>query len=109
MINQQNNYFSVIFYRSTLTIREYKMKERKGVTIYFNDSTKLVIEYPALPQNGYDIVTKMKETLDNKHFIVEADGAMLYIPVDNIKYLQIYPAPEKLPTYAITGASIIES
>lgn len=85
------------------------MKALKGVTIYFNDGTKLVIEYPAQPQNGYDIITKMKETLENKHFLVEANGAMLYIPVNNIKYLQVYPSPEKLPPYAIQGASIVES
>ncbi len=85
------------------------MKALKGVTIYFNDGTKLVIEYPAQPQNGYDIITKMKETLEQKHFLVEANGALLYIPVENIKYLQAYPAPDKLPSYAILGASIIEN
>jgi len=85
------------------------MKELKGVTIYFNDGSKLVIEYPTQPENGYDIVAKMKEKIENRHFLVEANGALLYIPVDNIKYLQVYPAPEKLPSYAISGATIIET
>ncbi len=85
------------------------MKEMKGVTIYFNDDTKLVIEYPKQFDNDYDIVTKMNELLENKYFLIEADGSMLFIPVDNIKYLQVYPAPEKLPAYAVLGASIIDT
>jgi len=85
------------------------MKELKGVTIYFNDGSKLVIEYPAQPENGYDIVAKIKEKMENRHFLVEANGALLYIPVDNIKYLQVYPAPDKLPSYAVSGATIIDT
>ncbi|RDH84637.1 MAG: hypothetical protein DIZ80_03980 [endosymbiont of Galathealinum brachiosum] len=84
------------------------MKEVKGVTIYFNDGTKLVIEYPKQDVNEYDMVTKLNEMLDSRHFLVESNGAMLFIPVDNIKYLQVYPAPEKLPPNTITGATILE-
>jgi len=84
------------------------MEEVRGVTIYFNDGTKLVIQHPKQAKNEYDMVTKMKELLENKHFLVEVNGSMLFIPVDNIKYLQVYPAPEKLPSYAVLGADIID-
>lgn len=49
----------------------------------------------------------MKEILENNFFLIEADGAMVYIPVTNIKYMQVYPAPDKLPAYTVRGASII--
>ena len=84
------------------------MKELKGVTIYFNDGTKLVIEYPKQASNDYDMLTKLNEMLDSQHFLVESNGAMLFIPVNNIKYLQVYPAPEKLPAHTIKGASIVD-
>jgi len=84
------------------------MQETKGVTIYFNDGTKLVIEYPKQATNDYDMLTKLNEMLESKHFLVESNGAMLFIPVDNIKYLQVYPAPEKMPAHTIIGASIID-
>jgi len=80
----------------------------KGVTIYFNDGTKLVIEYPKQDTNEYDMVSKLNEMLAEKHFLIEADGAMLFIPVDNIKYLQVYPAPEKLPAHTISHATIVD-
>lgn len=85
------------------------MADIRGVTIFFNDGTKLVIEHPKQIKNEYDMVTKMNELLEHKHFLIEADGAMLFIPVNNIKYLQVYPAPEKLPAYAVRGATIIDT
>ncbi len=84
------------------------MPATKGVTIYFNDGTKLVIEYPQPDVDEYNILSKLNETLENRHFLVEVDGAMLFIPVDNIKYLQVYPAPEKMPAQTILGAKIID-
>jgi hypothetical protein len=37
--------------------------------------------------------------------VVEADGALVLIPFENVKYLQVYPAPKKLPGGVIRGAS----
>ncbi|VAW66954.1 hypothetical protein MNBD_GAMMA09-1434 [hydrothermal vent metagenome] len=85
------------------------MNKKRGLTIYFNDGSKLLLDYPVQSENEYDIITKMKEVLENKFFLMEADGSMLYIPVDNIKYMQVYPAPEKLPAFTIRGASIIDT
>ena len=85
------------------------MDTPRGVTIFFNDGSKMVVEYPKQAKNDYEIVTRMNELLEHKHFLIEAGGAMLFIPVDNIKYLQVYPSPEKLPSYTIRGATIINS
>ena len=35
------------------------MEEVRGVTIYFNDGTKLVIQHPKQAKNEYDLVEKM--------------------------------------------------
>jgi hypothetical protein len=37
--------------------------------------------------------------------VLEAEGALIVIPFENIRYLQVYPVPKKLPSYAIKGAS----
>jgi hypothetical protein len=50
-------------------------------------------------------VIKLKEALSARHLIVEVDGALLIIPFENIKYVQAYPAPAKLPENAIRAAS----
>lgn len=84
------------------------MSASKGVTIFFNDGTKLVIEYPHQETDDYNMLSRLNEMLDSKHFLIEADGSMLFIPVNNIKYFQVYPAPEKLPAQTILGASIVD-
>jgi len=44
------------------------MNKTRGITIYFNDGSKLLLESPEQTQNDYDIVTKMKEILENNFF-----------------------------------------
>ncbi len=44
------------------------------------------------------------EALESRHVLVEAEGALIVIPFENIKCLQLYPAPKKLPQNAIRGA-----
>jgi len=44
--------------------------------------------------------------LEHPMLLVEADGALLMFPFSNIKYLQVYPSPPKLPDYVIKGATL---
>jgi len=40
--------------------------------------------------------------------IIEADGALQFYPVANIKSVQVYPLPEKIPDFVIQGAESVE-
>ena len=66
------------------------------------------IDFPKQTDNEYAAGIKLNEALAARHLIVEADGALLVIPFENIKYIQAYPAPQNLPKYAIKAASISE-
>ena len=37
--------------------------------------------------------------------LLEAEGALIVIPFDNVKYVQVHPSPKKLPPGVIRGAS----
>ena len=51
---------------------------------------------------------KMRKAIEQDRFVFEADGDLLLIPVQNIKYLQITPLPQPLPKdIVIRGASIV--
>ena len=56
-------------------------KQKRNMIVHFNDGSKRLFEFPS----------------------PVADGALLVIPVESIKYLQSTPAPKKLPVYAIRG------
>jgi hypothetical protein len=82
------------------------MSEKRGLIIHFMDGTKKVLEFPQQVADG-DVAAaaKLKEALDARHLVIQAEGALVVIPFENIKYLQVYPAPKKLPAGVIRGAS----
>lgn len=82
------------------------MSERRGLIIHFMDGTKKVLEFPQqIADNDAGAAARLKEALDARHLMIEAEGALIVIPFENIKYLQAYPAPKKLPAGVIRGAS----
>ena len=82
------------------------MSEKRGLVIHFMDGTKKVLEFPQqVADSDVAAAAKLKEALDARHLVIEAEGALVVIPFENIKYLQAYPAPKKLPAGVIRGAS----
>jgi hypothetical protein len=80
--------------------------ERRGITIYFVDGSKLRLDFPKQTLNETGTVLKLKEILAARQIIAEVDGVLLVIPFDNVRYIEAHPAPAKLPEYIIRGASI---
>ena len=82
------------------------MATERRMIIHFTDGSKKTLEFPQqLADADATMAAKIKEALEARHLVLEADGALIVIPFENIRYLQAYPAPKKLPSYAIKGAS----
>ncbi|HKW39199.1 MAG TPA: hypothetical protein VJO54_15475 [Burkholderiales bacterium] len=81
------------------------MANKREMTIHYMDGSQMKIEFPVQAPNEDAQVIRLKELLASRHVVVEADGALLVIPMENIKYIQAYPAPAKLPGNAIRAAS----
>ena len=82
------------------------MAEQRRLIIHFVDGSKKLLEFPQqVADADSTMAARLKEALEARHLVIEADGALVIIPFENIRYLQAYPAPKKLPTYAIKGAS----
>ena len=82
------------------------MAEPRRLIIHFVDGSKKLLEFPQqVADADATMAARLKEALEARHLVIEADGALVIIPFENIRYLQAYPAPKKLPTYAIKGAS----
>lgn len=81
-------------------------KQRRSMIIHFTDGSRKLLQFPTpVPDSDANLAARIKEALDARHLVVEADGALVVIPVGSIKYLQSFPAPKKLPAYAIRGAT----
>jgi len=82
------------------------MSEKRGLIIHFMDGSKKLLEFPQQVADGdASAAAKLKEAFEARHLVLEAEGALIVIPFDNVKYLQVYPAPKKLPAGVIRGAS----
>jgi hypothetical protein len=81
------------------------MSDKRGLIIHFMDGSKKLLEFPPQLADGDAAAARLKEALEARHLVIEAEGALVVIPFENVKYLQVYPAPKKLPAGVIRGAS----
>ena len=80
--------------------------DKRGMIIHFTDGTKKVLEFPQqIADSDATAAARVKEALESRHLVLEAEGALVLIPFENVKYVQVYPAPKKLPAGVIRGAS----
>ena len=82
------------------------MAPKRGLTIHFNDGTSLTVEFSDQALNEYARNIMRQEIVKQRILTIEAEGALLHIPFENIKYMTVFPAPEEAPKFAIRGASI---
>jgi len=53
------------------------------------------------------MAVRVQKALDANKLAVEIDGELFVVPMSNVKYLQVTPAPEKMPETIIRGGSLI--
>jgi hypothetical protein len=83
------------------------MQDKRGVTIFFNDGSKLSLDFPKQSPNDAIAALKLDDVLKKRHMLFEADSTFLMIPFENVRYVQLYPAPEKVQGHTyIKGATI---
>jgi len=82
------------------------MEKDRGLAIFFNDGTKVRFSFPKQITHDELVSGRMDKLLEKKALVVEADGALMVIPFANIKYMQLYAVPPKLPDYVIKDATV---
>jgi hypothetical protein len=77
-------------------------------TIFFMDKTKLTLRWPRQAGNDpIEIASTIKKALESDRIMAEVEGSLLIIPVRNIKYIEVSPAPPKLPKGVLLGAEVM--
>ncbi|HEX9686296.1 MAG TPA: hypothetical protein VGA25_10660 [Burkholderiales bacterium] len=83
------------------------MKDKRGLTIYFNDGSKLSLDFPKQSPNEAAAMMKLDDVLKKRYMLFEADSTFLMIPFENVRYVQLYPAPDSVQGHTyIKGASM---
>jgi hypothetical protein len=78
---------------------------KRRMTVFHTDGSKTSFSFPK-QADPVSMAGEIAKALDKDKIVVEADGAMFLIPLGNVKYVQLTPAPEKLPSGVIKGASV---
>ena len=83
------------------------MANERYLTIHFTDGSKLSVTFPKQTDMLYKIMSRVEKALDADKLAIEIGGELFVIPMNNIKYIQASPSPEKLPETVIRGGSLI--
>ena len=83
------------------------MADERGMVIHFSDGSKMDVNFPKQVKHEESVSVRLEMMLEHPMLLVEVDGALLMFPFSNIKYLQVYPSPPKLPDYVIKGATLV--
>ncbi len=80
-----------------------------GLIVRFMDGSKMTLRYPK--QAGNDpatVIANVRKALEADRLLAEVDGALLFVPLSNVKYLQVTPAPDLLPRNVLRNAHLVE-
>jgi hypothetical protein len=77
---------------------------QKGLNIHFVDGSTIKISFPEQAANQYGRKLKVDEILKKRMLMVEADGGVHFIPLENVKYLSVFPAADYADPGLIKGA-----
>lgn len=80
-------------------------KQNVGVLVVrFVDGTEERFEYARLPQDDANLTARIQEALNANHLLVERGGKLIVYPFHNIKAIEVFPVPEKLPRIVMKKA-----
>jgi hypothetical protein len=73
------------------------MEDKRKIEIWFMDNTSF--KYSFKPEAGdmREIVHRVSNALDSDKLVLESEGDLFVIPICNVKYIQVSPAPDYLP------------
>ena len=84
------------------------MTQERNMTIYFMDGSKVAFDFPKQVDDTASLTSRMNKILEQQYVMIEADDCINLYPVANIKSIQFYPVPEKLPDTVIQGGVLVD-
>ncbi|MNZ20225.1 hypothetical protein D3C78_372790 [compost metagenome] len=84
------------------------MKAIKHLYVHFNDGQRMALRFPQQSDDPGEVARGIRKQMESTSISIEVDGDLLIIPRNSIKYLQISPAPMRLPETTVLGAEVID-
>ena len=85
------------------------MPDKRAISIFFNDGSKVSLNFPKQAPNEIAAMLKLDDVLKKRFMLFEADDTFLMIPFENVRYVQIYPAPKEMQGHTyVKGATVVD-
>ncbi|MNM82188.1 hypothetical protein D3C76_1113860 [compost metagenome] len=84
------------------------MKAIKHLYVHFNDGQRMALRFPQQSDDPTEVARGIRKQMESTSISIEVDGDLLIIPRNSIKYLQISPAPMRMPETTVLGAEVID-
>lgn len=79
----------------------------RHVIFTFLDNSKIKLSWPKQGSRDPQIFAgQLKKALEADRFVAEVEGQLMVIPMRNVKYAIVSPAPKALPQGIIRGARL---
>lgn len=76
----------------------------RTITIHFTNGDKVSLEFPDQHIDAHRWAQFSERVFSQQYLMFELSGALVMYPVQNIRSIQLYPAPDMLPDICIRGA-----
>jgi hypothetical protein len=80
----------------------------RHATFTFLDNSVIKLTWPKQGSKDAQIFsTQLKNALEADQFVAEVEGQLMVIPMRNVKYIVVSPAPKTLPKGVILNARFV--
>jgi hypothetical protein len=82
-------------------------EDLRHVIFTFLDNSKIKLSWPKQGSKDPQIFAgQLKKALEADRFVAEVEGQLMVIPMRNVKYMIVSPAPKALPQGVIRSARL---
>jgi hypothetical protein len=74
--------------------------------VHFINGHSIKFEFEPAHPDSPNIATHVEKMLNAQNLCLEVEGRLVVVPVYNIKYLELAPAPSKLPPTILKNAKV---
>jgi hypothetical protein len=86
------------------------MEPTRGLSVHFNDGSKLSFGFPKQEANAAGIQLRLEDFLKSNYLMLVSDGVLTMFPVANIKAIRVAVGEGteevKMPKHVIRGATL---
>ena len=78
------------------------------LSVHFTDGSKLDCQFERQTDDSMQALKNIRRAMEADKLVAEIEGQLFLIPMANVKYIRLVPAPDNLPEGVIRGARLVD-